>query len=411
MGRTCPPVSCSAFALALLIGASCGCGKAPPSLSPPDAPTVSVQNPQLRGYAPTKEFNGRMVTKDPVKVVPQVSGMITRRAFKEGDMVQRPLRLFGVMVRPGSVLFEIDVTQFDADLKKARADIAKAEADIKNWIAQIKLAEAEFARADESYKKGVVGKTDFDKAVANVDVAKAQLDVAKAAQLSAVAAEAKAAENLRYCTIFAPADGRVGLTRVAEKSIVDAYKTELVEVYPINPIYAIAEVDELTSLWYRDQIYDKKEIPNPRDESTPLRCWITFKNGRTYPPRDQPGQPVDYIDPILVRGTGTRTVRATFPNPDGRLSGGDSVRVTVDAGRPRDVLTVPETAVFAQQRKRYVYVASTSPEGDKAELREVEPGAGFNGLVIIDKGLSTSDRVIVDNLLRVRPGVPVKILR
>jgi multidrug efflux pump subunit AcrA (membrane-fusion protein) len=168
-------------------------------------------------------------------------------------------------------------------------------------------------------------------------------------------------------------------------------------------------VDELTSLWYRDQIYEKKEIPNPRNESTPLRCWITFKNGRTYPPRDQPGQPVDYIDPILVRGTGTRTVRATFPNPDGRLSGGDSVRVTVDAGRPREVLTVPETAVFAQQRKRYVYVASTSPEGDKAELREVEPGASFDGLVIIDKGLTTSDRVIVDNLLRVRPGVPVKI--
>jgi membrane fusion protein (multidrug efflux system) len=240
-------------------------------------------------------------------------------------------------------------------------------------------------------------------------VAKAHLDVAKAAQLSAAAAEAKAAENLRYCRIFAPADGRVGLTRVAEKSIVDAYKTELVEVYPIDPIYAVAEVDELTSLWYRDQIYEKKEIPNPRDESTPLRCWITFKNGRTYPPRDQAGQPVDYIDPILVRGTGTRTVRATFTNPDGRLSGGDSVRVTVDAGRPREVLTVPETAVFAQQRKRYVYVASTSPEGDKAELREIELGPSFDGLVVIDKGLTTADRVIVDNLLRVRPGVPVKI--
>jgi RND family efflux transporter MFP subunit len=401
------PGSC--LIVGLLAAASAGCGKAPQPLPPPDSPAVTVRNPQLRSYAPTKEFNGRLVTKDPVKVVPQVSGMITRRAFKEGDVVQRPLRLFGVTVRSGTVLFEIDVTQFDADLRRARADIARAEADIKNWIAQIKLADAEFARTDESYKKGVGSKTDFDKAAANVDVAKAQLDVAKAAQLSAVAAEAKAAENLRYCTIFAPADGRIGLTRVAEKSIVDAYKTELVDVYPINPIYAVAEVDELTSLWYRDQIYEKKEIPNPRDESTPLRCWITFKNGRTYPPRDQPGQPIDYIDPILVRGTGTRTVRATFPNPDGRLSGGDSVRVTVDAGRPRQVLTVPETAVFAQQRKRYVYVASTSPDGDKAELREVEPGPSFDGLVVIDKGLTTADRVIVDNLLRVRPGVKVQI--
>jgi RND family efflux transporter MFP subunit len=381
------------------VAALVGCGKVSQPLAPPDAPTVSVQNPQLRGYAPTKEFNGRLVTKDPVKVVPQVSGMIAGRAFKEGDRV----------AKDKTPLFEIDKTQFDADLKKSKADIARADADIQNWIAQIKLAEAEFARTDDAYKKGVAGKTDYDKAAANVDVAKAQLDVARASKESAVAAEAKAAENLRYCTILAPADGRVGIAKVAEKSVVDAYKTELVEVFPIDPIYAVADVDELTSLWYRDQIYEKKEIPDPRNESTPLRCWITFKNGRTYPPPGQPGQPVDYIDPVLVRGTGTRTVRATFPNPDGRLSGGDSVQVRVEAGRPRQVLTVPETAVFAQQRKRYVYVAAASPEGDKAELREVEPGPTFDGVVIVENGLATADRVIVDNLLRVRPGVKVQI--
>src|SRR5207248_4028527 len=138
------------------------------------------------------------------------------------------------------------------------------------------------------------------KAAANVDVAKAQLDVAKASQLAAAAAEAKAAENLRYCTILAPADGRVGIARVAEKSIVDAYKTEMVEVFPTDPIYAVAEVDELTSIWYRDQIYEKKEIPNPRDKDTPQRRCITVKNGRTRQPRDQPGQPVRWLGPILA---------------------------------------------------------------------------------------------------------------
>jgi RND family efflux transporter MFP subunit len=334
-----------------------------------------------------------------VKVVPQVSGMIARRAFKEGERVEKDK----------TVLFEIDKTQYDADLKKARADIAKAAADVKNWIAQIKLTEAELARAEDAIKRGVGSKNDLDKAQANVDVAKAQLDVAKSAQLSAAAAEAKAVENLRYCTISAPTTGLVGLSRVADKSIVDAYKTELVEVYPTDPIYAVAEVDELTSIWYRDQIYEKKEIPNPRDEGTPLRCRITLKNGRTYPPPDQPGQPLDYIDPILVRGTGTRTVRATFPNPDGRFSGGDSVRVTVDAGRPREVLTVPETAIFAQQRKRYVYVAREGPDGTTAQLQEIEPGPVFDGFVIVEKGLTTADRVVVDNLLRVRPGAKVQI--
>src|SRR5207302_1431074 len=107
--------------------------------------------PQMRSYAPIKEFIGRLVTKDPVKVVPQVSGMIARRAFKESDQVEKDK----------TILFEIDKTQFDADLKKAKADIARAEADIKNWIAQIKLADAEFARADDAFKKGVGSKADL----------------------------------------------------------------------------------------------------------------------------------------------------------------------------------------------------------------------------------------------------------
>jgi RND family efflux transporter MFP subunit len=385
-----------AVGLAALAASAGGCGK-PPTLAPPDAPTVAVRHPAATDYAPTKEFNGRLVTKDPVKVVPQVSGMLVRRAFTESDLV----------VKDKTVLFEIDKTQYEADLNKARADIARAEADIENWAAQAKLAEADLARITAA--RGSVAKNELDKARANVDVAKAQIDVARATRQSAAAAEAKAAENLRYCTILAPSDGRAGLARVAEKSIVDAYRTELVEVFPIDPIYAVCDIDELTSLWYRDQIYEKKQIPDPRDRSTPLRCRITRKDGRTYPPPDRPGQPVDYIDPEIVRGTGTRTIRATFPNPDGRLSGGDSVRMTLNAGRPRRVLTVPETAVFAQQRKRYVYVAAVTPEGDKAELREVEPGPSFDGIAVVDRGLSPADRVIVDNLLRVRPGVPVKV--
>ena len=73
--------------------AGCGCAK-PPPLAPPEAPTVTVRNPQLRSYAPTKEFNGRLVTKDPVKVVPQVSGMLLRRTFTEGQLVEKDKTLF-----------------------------------------------------------------------------------------------------------------------------------------------------------------------------------------------------------------------------------------------------------------------------------------------------------------------------
>lgn len=390
--------------LGLGILAVVGCGKPPTPLPPPESPTVRVQNPQTRDYAPTKEFTGRFVTKDPVTVVPQVSGMLVRRDFREGQTVRGPVRVWGIGW-PGDVLFEIDRTQFDADLRKARADIARADADAKNWVAQIKLTDAELARVTEARSKGVASQTDLDKAAANVDVAKAQLDVAKASREAASAAEAKADENLRYCTIYAPTTGRTGRVGVADKSIVTAYQTQLVEVYPIDPLYAVWEVDELTSLWYRDQIF-VKAIPDPRAPDTPLRCRVTLKNGRVVPSAEKPGIPLDYLDPVIIRGTGTRTVRATFPNPDGFLSAGDSIRVAVDAGRTRPVLTVPETAVFTQQQKRYVYVVGAE---DKAELREVEPGPAFDGVVVIEKGLTTADRVVIDNLLRVRPGVKVQI--
>ncbi|HEY3788475.1 MAG TPA: efflux RND transporter periplasmic adaptor subunit [Urbifossiella sp.] len=392
-----------------LAAATIGCGKSAPPLAPPEAPQVSVQSPVLRTYTPVKEFTGRLVTKDPVMVIPQVSGMLVRRLFNDGDKVVGPVKLFGGVVRRGTPLFEIDKVQFEADLKKAKADIAKGEADIKNWLAQIKLADAELARIKDSFQKNAAPKTDLDKAEANVDVAKANREVAIATRDAAIAAEAKAAENLRYCTIDSPTTGIVRQAKVAERSVVDAYKTELVEVTPIDPIYAVFDVDELTSLWYRSQIFEKKEIPNPYNPQTRLRCWITLKNGWTYPPLDQPGQEVAFIDSEIVRSTGTRTIRATFPNPDRKLSGGDSVRVRAGAGAPREVLTIPETAVFAQQRNRYVYVAVSSSEGTTAELREVEPGDSFDGFIIIEKGLTAADRVIVDNLLRVRPGLKVQV--
>ena len=382
-----------------------GCGKGPPQLPPPEAPTVAVTNPSMRPYTPHKDFTGRLVTKDAVKVVSRVGGIVVSREFKDGDRVEKDK----------TVLFRIDPVLYDADVKKADADQKKAAADILNWTAQIALAEAELARVTDQLKRGVGIPADKDKADANLGVAKAQKDAAIATKAAADANLIKAQENFRYTTIYAPATGRVGRALVADRALVEAYKTELTEVFPIDPIYAFWEVDELTSLWYRNQIFDKREIPDPRNPETPLRCWITLKDGMTIPPFSQPGVPIEFIDPEIVRGTGTRTVRATFPNPNGRLSSCDSVRVRVDAGKPLELLSIPETAVFAQQRNRYVYVVDAE---SNAKSREVEVGARFDGSVEVNRRLSDaadatgtteSDRVIVDNLLRVRPGIAVKI--
>ena len=386
------------FCLGAGAAALVGCGKGAPPLPEPEPPTVAVLKLAPTLYSPTKEFTGRLVTKDPVAVVPQVTGKLLTREFKDGQLVER-----------GKKLFTIDPILYQADVEKAKSDVAKATADIANWKAQIERDRAELSRVKQQIDKGVGFKADLDKAEANVKVSEAQLDVSKASLDAGKSALTKAQENLNYCVISAPTTGRVRQSLVAPGVLVDAYKTELVSISPTDPIYAVWEVDELTSLWYRDQIR-VGAINDPRNPATPLTCTIKLKDDKGFDTKDPSRNSVlEYIDPEIVRGTGTRTVRAVFRNaPVGGLeplSAGDSVRVRVSAGAPRTVLAVPETVVFTQQRKQYVYVV----EGGKASLREVELGDAFDGKLEVRAGLTTSDTVIADNLLRVRPGIPVAV--
>jgi RND family efflux transporter MFP subunit len=391
-----------------------GCGTGPPQLPPPEPPTVAVVKPKVTPLRPTKEFTGRLVTKDPVKVIPQVTGRLLKREFKDGDYVEEGK----------TVLFRIDPVLYQAEVEKTKADIARAVADIANWKAQIDRDKAEFDRLRQGANLAVT-KSELDKAAANVKVSEAQLDVSKANKGSAEAALTKADENLKYCTIYAPATGRLGQSLVSAGTVVDAYKTELVSVYPTNPVYATWEIDELTSLWYRGQIRSGA-IPDPRDPASPLTVTIKMKNEKDFTTdasdRSRNGV-LDYIDPEIVRATGTRTVRATFENIPRKgangewltplLSAGDSVRVRMPAGPAHEVLAVPEAVVFSQQRRQYVYVVVDG----KAQLREVEAGAAFNGMVEVNRrssaaasmGLDEGDVVIADNLLRVRPGIPVTV--
>ena len=403
------------FGLAIVAACLAGCGKGPPQLAPPEPPTVAVIKPKAVPLRSTKEFTGRLVTKDPVKVIPQITGRLLNREFKDGDDVEEGK----------TVLFRIDPVLYKADVEKAKADIAKAKADIDNWSAQIQRDRAEFERVKKTFDTGVGAKTDLDKAAANVKVSQAQVDVSKANRDAASAELDQEPGESQVLHHLCPDHGRVGQSLVSSGTLVDAYKTELVSVYPINPVYAVWEVDELTSLWYRDRIR-AGVFGDPRDPATPIDVSIKLKDEKDYSvdPHDRGrNSVVDYVDPIIERSTGTRTLRATFENvrkkgPKGELlppllSAGDSVRVRLKAGSAHQVLTVPESVVFSQQRKQYVYVV----EGGKAQLREIEPGPAFDGMVEVNHrasstaptGLDKNDTVIADNLLRVRPGIPVTV--
>jgi RND family efflux transporter MFP subunit len=401
------PLSRRSAAACLVVGVvtlAAGCGKGPPQLAPPEPPGVAVVNPVKKAHSPVKDFTGWIATKDPVKVQPQVTGTIKARKFKDGDVV----------VKDKTVLFEIDPVLFDADVKKAiadqkkaEADVLKADADIANGAAQLALDRDTRDRVKRQLDTGGGSKTDLNTAEARVVADQAAIDVARANKALALAnkeaAEAtitKARQNLAYCTITAPTTGRVNQSNVAEGNLVSQYQTVLAEIFPLDPIYVYWEVDELTSLWYRDQI-KKGVLKDPR--ARPLKVWIKQKDQDEFAREST----TDYIDPVINRETGTRVIRAEFPNKEEPLmSGGDSVRVRVEAGAPRDVIMIPEAAVLSQARQKFVYVVNAN---DEAEMRVVELGPTADGVQIIDRGLTPDDRVAVSNLLRVRPGIKVKV--
>ncbi|MBN9520795.1 efflux RND transporter periplasmic adaptor subunit [bacterium] len=385
---SCRPARGSAVALAAL-AALAGCKK-PPELQPPEPPGVTVVRPAERAFAPYKEFTGRIEAKDPVRVVPQVTGVLLSRDFVEGKAVEKDK----------SVMYRIDPILFQADYDSAVANLAKAEADIIKAKADTALAKVQYDRELAAFNMGGGSASNKDERAAQYEVAKAQMKVTESARQAAEAAKAKAQKNLDYCTIKAPTTGVTRLSRVAVGDAVSAYQTVLDEIIPTEKVYATWEVDELTSLWYRDEIYDKKTIPDPK--KTALRVGIAQKNEDKFTRFST----VSFVDTEIVRGTGTRTIRAEFDNRDDKLSPGDSVRVRVDAGAAGKALMIPETVVVQQDRQRVVYVID---EKDEVVVHPVELGQSDGGWVVVRGGVTAADRVAASNLLRLRPGVKVRV--
>lgn len=164
------------------------------------------------------------------------------------------------------------------------------------------------------------------------------------------------------------------------------------------------DVDETTSLWYRDQILNLKKIPDPNLQRLKAKIQLLNLPAEAKARMGWMDGEVDFIEPQIDRSTGSRYIRAIFKNPMGFMTPGDSIAARVEAGLPSPRILIPELAVASQQRVKYVLVLN---DKDEAEFRPVELGQVRDGMQIIDKGLAVTDRVIVTNLLRVRPGMKV----
>lgn len=354
--------------------AAVGCGKPAAQVQAPEPPTVTFAHPVQRKLQPWLEFNGRTEAVDAVDIVPEVTGEILKVHFKAKE---------GQLVDAGELLYTINPVPYVAAVDRATADI-------KNWETQLVTADNEYKRLLSTGESA--SKTEVDKAKAAVGTSTGNLGVSKAEL-------AKAQFNLDKTKIKAPIRGRIGRTEKTEGNVISPMTARLARITSVAPIYALWDVDEQTSLFYRRMIYIDKTIPNP--SVVPLKCWIKLKSDTGFAREGT----INFIDPEVSRASASRPLRGTFLNPDGFITPGDTVRVRIDAGPTLEGILIPEVAVFSQQAKKFVYVLNAA---DEAMLREVEPGELRDGLQIITKGVTPEDRVVVNGLLRIRPGVKVK---
>lgn len=366
------------FALVpLLCLALAGCTRVP-SEAPAAAPTpVTVSYPVEREVTDYAEYTARTAAVDSVELRARVSGYLDKVNFKEGALVQK-----------GDVLFEIDPRTYQAVLEHAKGNLATVEA-------RFHRLEADFARARQLFAQQAIGREEYDKIVGDRGEAVASRSAAQAAM-------ERARLDLEFTRITAPISGRVSRYYVTVGNLVQAGDltggTLLTTIVSMDPMYAYFDVDEHTVLRVKQLIREGK-AKTPDDVEIPV--WLGLENEDGFPRRGT----VNFIDNQVNPRTGTLRVRGVFPNKLEALSPGYFARVRVPIGVPHKSLLVCERALDTDQGQKVIYIVDRD---NRVAPRPVQIGALHHGLRAITDGLKPGERVIVNGLQLVRPGMTVE---
>lgn len=333
------------------------------------APNVVVDTISEQDVIQSFDAPGRVVSKYQVSVMARISGYLQKSYFKEGDYV-----------KAGETLFLIEPVEY-----QNAASVAGA--NIQNIRAQLAYANKQLARAEELVKQDYIAKSRYDEILANRDALKAQL---KAAQSNFNDTN----RNLSYTRVKAPVDGRIGIIDVTVGNYVTPSSGSLTTINSTNPIYVTFPLssEDYASISSIDENANAKR-----------RVELYFQNGDKY---NQDGVQ-DFLDNKVDQSTGTVTMRATFQNKDNKLLHGEFVNVKLYANHPVKVPVVPIVAVQENQEGKYVYTIDETGM-PKLTYIKVQGQSGDNW--IVKDGLKAGDRVIVDGILKVTPGTPVKIV-
>jgi RND family efflux transporter MFP subunit len=350
-----------------------GCEQEAASFAPPPPPTVTVAQPQKSTIPVTLQYTGTTRGLTTVEVRARVRGFIEAKETEGGKRVAA-----------NDLLFRIDPRPFQAAVAEARATLADRQA-------KLELAEVLLQRQKDLTAGNAGSKIELDQAQANRDVAAAQVDLAKA-QLQ------QAELDLSYTEVRAPIAGRVSVRTSEVGELVDpAAGSLLCTIIEDRRILASYNIDEAYILRLRRM----NEVRRPGEDGRPLlTIEMGLGSGDEYPFRGQTYRADNTFDP----STGTIRVDAIFDNANGAIIPGMFCRIRAIFGE-RDAILVPDSAVLADQRGRYVLIVAG--EKNLVERRDVTVGPVVERMRVIEAGLNGDERIITNGLQRARPGAPV----
>jgi RND family efflux transporter MFP subunit len=367
----------AAAALLALSGCSSNAAAGQHAAAPP-APQVTVARVIARTVTDSESFSGRFDAVHHVDIRPRVTGYISTVNFVDGTIVHK-----------GQVLFVIDPRPYEADYQRAQADLDQARAEAA-------LAKAERMRAVSLFAAHAISKDEFDTRTANARQSAASVEAAKAAV-------AAAALNLTFTRVTAPITGRVSRAIVTAGNLVTNGQTLLTTVVSLDPIYVQFNADEQAYLSfekYAGRSAHRQAAPGAGPDALGNAVYVGLADERGYPHEGH----LVFMDNSLDAATGTIYARALLANPHGRFVPGLFARIKLIGNDHYPAVLVNDSAIGTDQTLRYVLLLGAD---NRVELRPVELGPLVDGLRVVRSGLKPGDTIIVNGLLRVRPGMQV----
>jgi multidrug efflux system membrane fusion protein len=365
-------------ALAAIVATAFGLSSSPaeangPAATPPATP-VSVATVVASEVAASHEFSGRLEAIERIEVRSRAAGTVQAVHFREGALVKQ-----------GDLLFSIDAAPYAAEVERAEAQAMAARSRLAH-------AKSENERSQRLWDERAIAQREFDERTNTLREAEANLRAAEAALQSAKL-------NLGYTQVRAPIAGRIGRIEINAGNLVAAGPGApvLTTLVSVSPIYASFDADEQVI------VRALKDLPGGASARAQLER-IPVQMGTAATMQLPFEGRLQLVDNQVDTKSGTIRVRAVFDNKDGSLIPGQFARLRMGEAKAGSALLINERAVGTDQDKRFVMVVGAD---SKLVWREVKLGASVNGLRVVSDGLKAGERIVVNGLQRVRPGMAV----